>query len=127
MNNTLLAVIGGALLLGLVALGITSWGSGNANGASSPMSGAMGPMMQQGGMMGSMGPMMQGGSMGPSGNMGNMNGMGSGMGGMHGGMMGGGGMGQMQGGMMGEGGGHCAGMQTDAPITPEQPQDETQK
>lgn len=132
MNNTLLAVIGGALLLGLVALGLTSWGSGNANGASGPMWGAMaqGQAYYNAGPMGPgmMGSMMQGrGSMGPAGNMGNTYGWGCGMGGMHSNMMRPwSGMGHMQGGMMG-GGGHCRGMQTGAPLTPQQPQGETQK
>lgn len=87
MNNMTVAVVIGALLLGLGALGFATWsGSQNApNGVAAPM--GMGS-----GMMGSMGSMMQGG---------NMSGMHGGMMGSMGSMMQGQGMGGMQNDMMG--------------------------
>lgn len=86
MNSTMLAVIVGALVIGLGALGFSAWnGSQSASNrmafsmpaamgnVDSMGSGMMGSGMMGGGMMGSMGSMMQG----------------QGMGGMQNGMMGG--------------------------------------
>lgn len=103
MNSTLLAVIGGALLLGLAVLGLTGWGWGDANSMPAAMAQSqaspMSMMQGMGGMMGPMESMMQGGNMMGSGN----------------------GMAHMQGGMMGASG-HCGGMQTHTAATPQQPE-----